>query len=62
MNRSFIETVVLSTYRRRRSMWKVALLSFLCVFLFGGIMIFQDVMNRFQRENALKEGDRKSVV
>ena len=37
-------------------MWKVALLSFLCVFLFGGIMIFQDVMNRFQRENALKEG------
>ena len=56
MNRSFMKTVVLSTYRRKKSMWKVVLLSFLCVFLFGGIMIFQDVMNRFQRENAMKEG------
>jgi len=37
-------------------MWKVVLLSFLCVVLFGGIMIFQDVMNRFQREIAIKEG------
>ena len=44
MNRSFMKTVVLSTYRRKKSMWKVVLLSFLCVFLFGGIMIFQDVM------------------
>ena len=36
-------------------MWKVALISFLCVFLFAGIMAFQDMMNRFQRENALRE-------
>ncbi|RKI43432.1 ABC transporter permease [bacterium D16-51] len=55
MNRSFVGMVVLSVCRRKRSVWKVALISFLCVFLFGGIMIFQDVMNRFQRENALKE-------
>lgn len=56
MNQNFVKMVVLSAYRRRKSMWKVVLLSFLCVFLFGGIMIFQDVMNRFQRENAMKEG------
>lgn len=56
MNRYLIGTVALSAYRRRKSLWKVVLLSFLCVFLFGGIMIFQDVMNRFQRGNAIREG------
>lgn len=52
MNLEFIRMVLLSVKRRSRSMWKVALISFCCVFLFAGIMIFQDSMNRFQRENA----------
>ncbi len=44
--------------RRKRSLWKVGLISFLCVFLFAGIMIFQDCMNRFQREGAfLRSGE-----
>ncbi|MDE6568291.1 MAG: hypothetical protein K2K70_11250, partial [Lachnospiraceae bacterium] len=47
--------VMLSVKRRRRSMWKVALISFLCVFLFVGIMVFQDCMNQFQREIAFLE-------
>lgn len=58
MKRSFIQMIFLSVRRRRRSLWKVALISFLCVFLFAGIMIFQDCMNRFQRENAfLRSGE-----
>lgn len=55
MNLEFIGMILLSVKRRRRSMWKVALISFCCVFLFAGIMIFQDCMNRFQRENAFLE-------
>lgn len=55
MNLEFIRMILLSVKRRRRSMWKVALISFCCVFLFAGIMIFQDCMNRFQRENAFLE-------
>ncbi|MDE6852773.1 MAG: hypothetical protein K2J67_09875 [Lachnospiraceae bacterium] len=55
MNLEFICMVLLSVKRRRRSMWKVALISFCCIFLFAGIMIFQDCMNRFQRENAFLE-------
>lgn len=55
MNMEFIRMVLLSVKRRSRSMWKVTLISFCCVFLFAGIMIFQDCMNRFQRENAFLE-------
>lgn len=55
MNRQFIRMVLLSVKRRRRSMGKIAVISFFCVFLFTGIMIFQDNMNRFQRENAFLE-------
>lgn len=55
MNLEFIRMVLLSVKRRSRSMWKVALISFLCVFLFVGIMVFQDCMNQFQREIAFLE-------
>ena len=55
MNLEFIRMVMLSVKRRRRGMWKVALISFLCVFLFVGIMVFQDCMNQFQREIAFLE-------
>lgn len=55
MNLEFIRMVMLSVKRRCRSMWKVALISFLCVFLFVGIMVFQDCMNQFQREIAFLE-------
>lgn len=58
MRNSFVQMILLSVRRRRRSLWKVAVISFLCVFLFAGIMIFQDCMNRFQRENAfLRSGE-----
>lgn len=58
MNRSFIQIILLSVKRRKRSLRKVGLISFLCVFLFAGIMIFQDCMNRFQREDAfLRSGE-----
>lgn len=37
MNRYLIGMVALSAYRRRKGLWKVVLLSFLCVLLFGGV-------------------------
>lgn len=55
MNLEFIRMVLLSVSRRKKSMWKVGLITFLCIFLFTGIMIFQDCMNQFQRENAFLE-------
>ncbi|MDE6851669.1 MAG: ABC transporter permease, partial [Lachnospiraceae bacterium] len=55
MSLEFIHMVLLSVKRRSRSMWKVALISFLCVCLFVGIMVFQDCMNQFQREVAFLE-------
>lgn len=55
MNLEFIRMVLLSVSRRRKSLWKVGLIAFLCIFLFTGIMIFQDCMNQFVRENAFLE-------
>lgn len=55
MNLEFIRMVLLSVSRRKKSMWKVGVITFLCIFLFTGIMIFQDCMNQFVRENAFLE-------
>lgn len=55
MNLEFIRMVLLSVKRRRKSMWKVGVITFLCIFLFTGIMVFQDCMNQFVRENAFLE-------
>lgn len=55
MSRSFFKMILLSMSGRRKSIYQMGILSFLCIFFLADILIYQDCMGRFRQEEAAKK-------